>query len=267
MGCFRVDGTHPVHDGRIAEHLSRHIQSHHDDGHAGMEYHRSRIRIRINVKLCRRGHISQLIAAAHEHDLSDLGGDLRLHAHGHGNVRQRAGGHQGDIPVGCHQRPGQIIHRVFLFRTAVQRCKYRAVQTAFPVDLRGSHPFPDHGLAAALVNRHVNVQMLAYPQRIDGRLLQQLVAAHGGDAQKLQLRASACQQNVHRIIVSGITVQNHFSSIHFRLSSCLSLLYANRSPAKLVRAYWLTPVRELFFFFSAACLETREMTSTTMVIT
>ena len=143
-----------------------------------------RICVRQNIKLCRRRHISQLIAASHKHNLTNLGKNSRFQADCHGNIGQRACGYKCNIADRCHQRIYYIQHRVFIFRFFPERCKYRSVKSCLSMYvIRNNLLIPYHGLSASCVHRNIQPQILGHIQRIGRCFLQRLVSGNHRDGQ------------------------------------------------------------------------------------
>ena len=144
----------------------------------------SRITICQNIELRCRRHISQLIAASHKHNLTNLGKNSRFQADCHGNIGQRACGYKCNIAVRCHQRIYYIQHRVFIFCFSPERSKYRSVKSCLSMYvIRNNLLIPYHGLSASCVHRNIQPQILAYIQRIGSCFLQCLVSGDHCDTQ------------------------------------------------------------------------------------
>ena len=214
LGGLVADLIHPLHDRRIAERLSRHIQTHHRNGPSAGKGDISGVGVGDNIKLGSRRHVSVGISAAHEDDLLDLRDDRRLQPHRHSQVCHRAGGNHRNVAVGFHQRVDHIKDRVLILQLFRQRLKYRAVQTCLAVDIGSHHFLPDHRASASRVHRHIQSQALAYVQGVHRRLLKRLVSGNYRNSQKVDLLVNSRQRNGDRVVMAGITVQNDFSLIH-----------------------------------------------------
>ena len=177
-----------------------------------------RIRIHDYIKLSRRRHIAQLIAASHQHDLFYFGNDLRTQPHRHRQICHRPRCDHRDIPFRFQQCIYDELHAVLLFRSPCQRCKNRAVHTALPVDIPCHHLFfSDHRLLASLIDRYIQIQILTNIQRILYCFLHRLISRRHRYTKQLKHIAFRRKHDRYRVVMPRITVQNNFSFIHIHI--------------------------------------------------
>ena len=110
-------------------------------------------------------------------------------------------------------------------RLLAQGRENRAVQPRFSVDISRGHLLAHQRPRAAGVDRDLlPPDPLQHTAGIAPGVLQRLVARDHGDTQQLQPGVVRRQHDRHRVVMSGIAVQNDFLSVHACLPHCFSLL-------------------------------------------
>ena len=147
--------------------------------------------IDLDIELGDWGPIALVVAAAHEDDFLDALDDARLLARGHRDIGKRAGGHQGDgAGLVGHDGVDDEVDGVGVGKRGAWLRKLDAlnVHASGAVDGLGNLNGAHEGAIAAGINRNLRVTSdFLDHQGIVGDLIQGLVAAHGGNAQQLDV--------------------------------------------------------------------------------
>ena len=190
------------------------IQAHHDYGHSRGKYYPCGLRVCIDVELCGRRGIACAVGASHEHDLTDLWNDGRLHAHGHGYIAEGTHRNQGDIAVTFHESVDYELYCMLRLSLEVQGAEDRTVKACIAVDICSDYLLPHYGPLHAGIYRCIYAKLLAEIESVDEILLQDLIAGDHGDTEKVDGRMLCSHHYGYRIIMSGITVQDYLSFFH-----------------------------------------------------
>ena len=168
-----------------------------------------------DVELGRRRHVPLPDRAAHQHDPG------RPDARGRARARRSSAGPTGTSTVSGADVLDEEVDRVLVDRLA----RRAAAARARPCPLSPWTCVGDVGLAHERpVGAHRDRNVLAadereHAERVVGRLLERLVAVHGGDADELDLGARQREQERDRVVVAGIAVEDDWIVIARSISS------------------------------------------------
>ena len=188
----------------------REVEANHGERPLLVEHNVGGFGVDFDVELGHGTPVAHVVAAAHEHDFLHALNDARLHAHGHRDIGERAGGNQGDgARLACHDGFHDVVHRVLLLKRAGWHGQLDAVQAAFAVN-RGSHFLRAHdGAVASGVHGHVGgVRLFEHRAGVVSHLFEALVASDGGHAQKLDFGVAQREQDGDGVVVSWIAIQD-----------------------------------------------------------
>ena len=187
-----------------------------------------------DVELGHRRRVADAVGAAHEDDLLEAFDDAGLHASGHRDIGQGAGGDDGDgAGLVAHHGLDEPGDGVLLGQRAARLGQLDAVQAGLAVDVGGVNGLADERLHAAGVDGDLGASgELAHRPGVEGDLLEAVVAADGRDAQEVDLRAPEREEDRDRVIMARIAIEDHLGC-HTRLlcncdGGCASLRWAPR---------------------------------------
>jgi hypothetical protein len=149
-------------------------------------------------------------STAHEHHLAHPVDDARLLACGEGDVREPAGGHEGDLArLARHDRLDDQIDRVPRVELQRRLGQHGPVHARFAMDVWGQLDRANERPWAA--GREGNPHQtcdLGHRERVAGDLLERLVAHHGGHGDEFDFWTAVGEQDGDGVVVPGIAVQD-----------------------------------------------------------
>ena len=181
-------------------------------------------RVGVDIEFRCRSDVSQTCRPAHERDHPDLFRDPRFHPQRHRDIGERSNRNENDIAVTFHQGPNDIRYRMLFLRLSGQFIENRAVQSALPVDVSGGDLIANQRQGHSAVYLHIQTEMLTYMQRIGKCLVQRLVTRHHRHSQQFNVRMLCCHHQRDRIVMSGITIQDHLDLFNVQF---LLIFFAN----------------------------------------
>ena len=205
---------------RSRQRLVRQVEADHRELPLLVENDVGGLRIDHDVEFRGRAPVSDVVAAAHEHNFPDPGGDAWLLAHSERDVGERAGWNERYRPwLVAHDRVDDEVDGVTRIGDQRRRRQHRPVHPRLAVDGRRYFRLPNEWPMCAGGKRHARDPGDAGDgERVSHDLVNGLVAVDGRDGHEFDGRITVRENQRDRVIVAGVTVENYLSC-HVRKAS------------------------------------------------
>ena len=191
------------------------------------------LRVHPDVELGGRRPVPLADGAAHQADVPDLRCQRRRREQQLGDVRERARRDQRHGLRRRLERRPQERERTLGPDLGARLGQVRAVEPALAVHVVRDLERPHQRCRRARGHRHVGpIEQREHPQRVARRLAQADVAAHGRDAEDVELGAREGQGDGERVVVARVAVEQHRDPRGYgRLPKASTSSVANRAPS------------------------------------
>ena len=186
--------------------LHRNVKTAHDERHAGFEHDLRRVRVVVDVELCRRRHIAADGCAAHQGDGVQQSFQFRVFCKRDGHVCQRPGRDQTQFARHPLRRFIECVPRGRGFRRTVRQGQLDISEAVFAMELAGHVRFPHKGALRAGIDRIIGVQQMHDAPCVREGVVEGAVARHGGQRDDRKLRQRVGQHDCNGIVRAGVAV-------------------------------------------------------------